>query len=64
MLNNEENKVIFPTQVNYHIRAVTYQVAAFYVEEESTLKTKINRLLTEDIRKRNCTFAAESKSIV
>ncbi|MDD4414727.1 MAG: hypothetical protein PHR14_09340 [Oscillospiraceae bacterium] len=64
MLNKEENKICFPQQSNYHIGAVTYQVAAFYNEDGNTLKTKINRLLTDEIKKSNCTFAAEPKSVI
>ena len=54
----EFEKISFPTKSNYQIGAVTYQVAAFFDAEKSSLQDKLKHLLSAEIKSNpNRTFA-------
>lgn len=63
-MTHKSNIVYYPINSNYRIRAVTYEVAAFFYEDGQCLKDKIQRLLLEDVHQNpNRTFAENKKKV-
>ncbi len=54
---DEKAITLSPENGIYKIGAVTYQVAAFFDSEKPSLPEKLKRLLSDEIKNNNYTFA-------
>lgn len=54
----QNDKIELPSQANYKVGAVTYQVIAFFDAEKPSIQNKVKQLLIGGIKNNSiCTFA-------